>query len=375
MTHQAARDNEASIERQVGGLKKSANVTSQASIELRELEHDVDASKAVYDKFLRARETVGETGLDGPAARVIAPATIPLSPSAPKTLPILGLSLASGLFVGTGFAFLREYIEQGQPSPVPAPSPSPKPAQPAIAPGKPGRRRWPAWPKLARGPKLPPESATGTTGQPKPSGKTTGGGDAVRSLWMELRAEAPASRRNAPFTILVTSSEYPSAKTSTAVDLARAAASTGEKVLLMDADTVSPALAAYADAAVPPQLIDLMGTLRPCYQLEGPAAAAIQMVTIDPREASVVARLLRPARPEPIDGINGNFTCVILDGGTIGWDEDAAAIASAASRVVLVTSLPRLSSGQIAQAMQDLECGQEKFGGAVCNAQSAEAAA
>ena len=54
--------NERALEANLETLKQSAISTNQASVQLRELEREVEASRAVYQAFLvRARET-GEPG-------------------------------------------------------------------------------------------------------------------------------------------------------------------------------------------------------------------------------------------------------------------------------------------------------------------------
>ena len=358
--YQAARDNEAASERQVNVLKKSANITSQASVELRGLEHDVDASKAVYDKFLRARESVGETGLDGPLARVIAPALIPTTPSAPKTLPILGLALASGLFVGIGYAFLREYLDQGRPQVSGL-------RQPVAA--KPARRKWPLWPRK----KAAPDVIRAARG--KADAAPEAASQAVGALWAELLADAPIARHRAPFIIMVTSTEAQSGKTGTAIDLAFAAAASGERVLLLDADTDDPALADSLNLDNEPYLLDFMGTLRPCYRLETDSQADISVLPILPDEAAIVRRLTRQTPRHNIDGVNGNFTTVILDAGRVDETGEGSDLAAAADRIVLVTQQARLSRFQISRTLTTLGVDDDKFGGVMCNTRPARNAA
>ena len=369
--YQSARDNETAVGQQVGTLKKNSTATSQAAVELRELEHDVDASKIVYEKFLRARETVGDTGLDGPSARVIAPATAPQFPSAPKSTLVMVLALASGLFMGTGHAFFREYLEQGRSPPVPLDLPVPK------APVE-RRANWQRW--LARL-KRKPENAVPVVRPTAPEMAALAVvpdvqvSEAIDSLWAELRLDAPPPDRKGPLTIMVAAAERRCGKTATAVSLAHAAAATGERVLLMDADAVHPGLSRVIDLKQEPELIDLMGTFRPCYGLAEAARSQIQVVPVLEGESQLVRRLLRRTAAKNIEGIAGNFSVVIIDGGTIGEDDNSIEVAEAADRIVLVTRQARLSRLQISRAMSTLEADEDKFGGAVCNGSGHQAAA
>ena len=373
--YQAARDSEAAASRRVETLKAGANVTSKDSVELRKLEQDVDASKSVYDKYLRSRETIGENGLDGPSARVIAPATVPTGASAPKTLPILALSLAGGLFLGIGQAFFAEYMAQGAPVPERAPVREKVPLAPVVAIPRARSlggwfRRRKATKPVAADPANPPAKVTAVAEPPKPARQASG---AVQALWAELLLDFPAADRRAPLTIMVTSLDRQCGKTLSAIDLARAAAQSGESVLLIDADRANPALAASLDLPPRAVILDLSGTPRPCYHLEGPEDVSVVPILAD--EEALVRRLLRQGDRGRIGGIAGNFTCVVLDGGTIDEGGEASGIAEAADRVVLVTRQARLSRFQISRAMRTLDLADDRFGGAFCNGQASSVAA
>ena len=368
--YQSARDNEAAVEKQVGTLKKNTTATSQAAVELRELEHDVDASKIVYEKFLRARETVGDTGLDGPSARVIAPATPPLSPSAPKATLIMTLALASGLFIGAGQAFFREYMEQGRVQLVPLPE----------APDSPADRlaNWRRWlPRLRRQSKDIALAAEHALPEVPDLAAIPGVevSEAVHSLWAEMLLDSPAGKRKGPLTIMVTANERRCGKTSTAISLAHAAAETGERVLLMEADAINPGLSFVIDLKREPELIDLMGTFRPCYSLTDAPDGEIRVVPILEDESQLVRRMLRRTGAKNIEGITDNFSVVIIDGGTIGEDDNSIDVAEAVERIVLVTRQARLSGLQIRRALGALEADEGKFGGVICNGTGHQAAA
>ena len=377
--YQVARANEASVDKQVEALKSVSTVASRASVELREREHDVDSNRIVYDKFLRARETVGESGLDGPVARVIAPAIVPLAASAPKTLTILGLALASGLFGGIGHAFWREYLDEGARMTI-AVAQAPAPERPAPADTK--ARNWlPKW--LRRRTAMEAAVLTGSA-VPQPAAHTAAGSAPVAAtqvqpqqevlpqpaktpdhaatlLYAELSADAQVWRGNNPLTLLVTALEARSGKTGIAMDLARAAAATGARVLLMDASEHAPALAGFIPAGTQPDLIDLMGTMRLCYDLPD----NISVVPIMEGEDMIVRRLMRRAANRVIDGITGHFDVVVVDGGTIGDGGSLQLMAQAADSIVLASRRPRLTRMQIEQAMADLDVPRHRYGGMI----------
>ena len=157
---QAARTDLARALATVAALEKSFDAAkgntvglAQASIRLRELEREVEASRAVYEAFLlRARETGQQARLDAGNARVITQAVRPVSRSYPPpagTLALLGLvaGLLSGIALTLGGAWLKSEMHataEDEPDPrevTPAARPHPL-ASRAIANG--GTKRLPA---------------------------------------------------------------------------------------------------------------------------------------------------------------------------------------------------------------------------------------
>src|ERR1043166_9708388 len=104
---------EKALEADLETLKQRAVTTSQASVRLRELERDVEASRAIYQAFLaRARETGEQQSIDNTNARVISKATPPRDKSWPPRLLLLAIALVAGLGVGTGVGLMREYLDE-----------------------------------------------------------------------------------------------------------------------------------------------------------------------------------------------------------------------------------------------------------------------
>lgn len=94
-----ARDYEASLNKALEGQKRQSVQLSQASVRLRELERDVEASRDVYQSFLkRSRETEEQETLNTSSARIIGEATVPrlrIFPPAMKLLAMLGFMLGA----------------------------------------------------------------------------------------------------------------------------------------------------------------------------------------------------------------------------------------------------------------------------------------
>ena len=93
-----ARDYEASLNRALETQKRQSVQLSQASVRLRELERDVEASRDVYQAFLkRSRETEEQESLNTSNARIIGEATVPQRRTFP---PSMGLLAIIGLVFG-----------------------------------------------------------------------------------------------------------------------------------------------------------------------------------------------------------------------------------------------------------------------------------
>jgi uncharacterized protein involved in exopolysaccharide biosynthesis len=87
-----------------------ANDTSTAT-SLEELESTSQTYRRLYESYLQAyTEALQKQSLPVANARVITPATRPLSPSAPKKGLILALAMLVGLLAGGGQALVRQHL-------------------------------------------------------------------------------------------------------------------------------------------------------------------------------------------------------------------------------------------------------------------------
>ncbi|HLH98878.1 MAG TPA: GumC family protein [Xanthobacteraceae bacterium] len=112
--YERARANQEQLSGNLEALKQRAISTGLAFVKLRELEREVDASRAVYEAFLvRARETSEQERVDTVNVRVLSDAEPPLDRSwPPRRLVLLIAALVCGLLGGIGFAYAAEQIER-----------------------------------------------------------------------------------------------------------------------------------------------------------------------------------------------------------------------------------------------------------------------
>ncbi|MBR0755520.1 hypothetical protein JQ604_25350 [Bradyrhizobium jicamae] len=87
-----ARDYEAGLTKALDAQKRQSVQMSQASVRRRELERDVEASREVYQSFLkRSRETEEQESLNTSSARVIGDATVPQRRTFPPAMSLLAM--------------------------------------------------------------------------------------------------------------------------------------------------------------------------------------------------------------------------------------------------------------------------------------------
>ncbi|WP_210200138.1 GumC family protein [Mangrovicella endophytica] len=102
-----AQTTERDLTAQLNELKDKQVTTSEAFVKLRELEREVDASRAVYEAFLlRARETGEQESLNTANVRVISEATTPLDPSSVSRKTVIIAGTIIGFVAGLSLAIL-----------------------------------------------------------------------------------------------------------------------------------------------------------------------------------------------------------------------------------------------------------------------------
>jgi uncharacterized protein involved in exopolysaccharide biosynthesis/Mrp family chromosome partitioning ATPase len=117
-----ARDYEASLNKALEAQKRQSVQLSQASVRLRELERDVEASRDVYQSFLkRSRETEEQETLNTSSARIIGEATVPqrrIFPPAMSLIAMIGFMLGALAAAAWTIAADRLSLDEIEPQPV-----------------------------------------------------------------------------------------------------------------------------------------------------------------------------------------------------------------------------------------------------------------
>ncbi len=208
------RDREGTLAAQVRKLEATINDQSQASVRLRELEREAQASRSLYEAFLsRFKETGEQEQIQQADSRIISTAEPPRAPTYPRSGMLVAVAGLAGLVVGIALVLLleqfdnvfrnRDQLEDAIGVPVFGLVP-----QVRVMPGR--------------------HVESYLADRPASSFA-----EAFRIIWFTLKNSVAGG---SPKVVLVTSSVPEEGKSLTALSLARTAANLSMRVLLIDAD-------------------------------------------------------------------------------------------------------------------------------------------
>jgi uncharacterized protein involved in exopolysaccharide biosynthesis/Mrp family chromosome partitioning ATPase len=324
-----ARDYEVSLGKALDTQKRQSVQLSQASVRLRELERDVDASRDVYQSFLkRSRETEEQESLNTSSARIIGEANVSQRRSFPPAMSVLAMiGFILGALAASAWVVAADRLppDASEPQPVSAENrtPAPPPKQPPEA--RPRSQPTVAAigkPLIAR---LQESDVMRTLGGIL---KTGGIPDLTRVGWPTLRAGFPLmsflnAMREMRATVTRRSSGNAMAviavigagedRSIAALNVALAAARDGARVLMIDADPATRALS---------NKVNGLGKSEPgrlgWLSIGSKASRAIQTangISILPaiEAADAVGKAIAQARSA------GGYDLVIVDGPAMPW--------------------------------------------------------
>jgi uncharacterized protein involved in exopolysaccharide biosynthesis/Mrp family chromosome partitioning ATPase len=365
-----ARDYEASLNKALETQKRQSVQLSQASVRLRELEREVEASRDVYQSFLkRSRETEEQESLNTSSARIIGEATVPQRrtfPPAMSMIAIVGFMLgafaASALTVATN----RLSPETSEPRPERSEPRMPTPPSHPVAAEQPRQQHKPAAlaaiekPLIAR---LQESDVVRTLG-----GILSLGGipDATRMGWPTLRAGLPqtaflnamrdihamAVRRSSAAAmpvIAVIGAGAGEDRSIAALNIALAAARDGANVLMIDADHATHAISNKVNGlgkSEPSRLGWLSIGTKASRAVK--TANGISILPVingnDARVGDAIGKAIAQARSA------GGYDLVVLDGPAMPWSTADRKLLDLADSLVAILPV----SLDINDAMEDI---------------------
>ncbi|GAU82005.1 Wzz/FepE/Etk N-terminal domain-containing protein [Bosea sp. BIWAKO-01] len=416
-----AVDAERQIARRVEELTRQQYSAGRASVQLRELEREIESSRAVYDAFLRrARETGEQSGIDTTNARVISMAMPALEKSgvSRRTVVMLGGIAGGGLgaIAALGLALLggslpapppalrrwpfrnRREPAAAQASPPPAPArPVPsaaaatEPPSPGAAPARTGWRRFmtiqggqpartpevvqaPAPPPLALLAKLPAvrhrrwrrtDGEVRSVFQAKAhlvdviDKPNASFARAIRGIRTELASQDSPSRR-----VLVIGLRRNAGASTLALNLALDAAQAGLPAMLVDAglgtNSLTSVFAPDAQAGMHEIVSGSASLIRAALQDEG---TGLFFVPRKGHPELVTAEQIS----HDFFGAARRFGPVFIDGASLGSDAFTERFADAVDDIVLVVRAGEVGAGELQQASTALGRNAAKIRGLVSN--------
>ncbi len=273
-----------------------------------------------------------------PTIQFASAATVPISPSSPKTkLSILG-GIIAGLLIGIAGAFVLNALD----------------------------------PRRTREPGLELTGLTVLTRVPV-LGRSGRMRHAFDESFRALRTTLRFARSDAPMTtIAVTSPSEQEGKTTTAFQLAMASIEAGQSVLLIEADLFRPALRAMVERGDEPSDVGLLEYLQGTATLddiiEQTSMPGLMFVSSGAGQPNSVTGLLEADRGRSfVDDLTGLADVVILDCPPVGPRSDAVLIASAADAVLLVVDLQRSDQRVVMETVRRLRRAGARLLGIVLN--------
>jgi len=110
---QIAKSQEESIDKRMIDVFQQSGSTRQAQVRLRELETGANTYRNIYETFLtRFTQSVQQQSFPSTEARIVTPASPPITQSSPKTNLTLALATLIGLGLGVFLAFTREQMNR-----------------------------------------------------------------------------------------------------------------------------------------------------------------------------------------------------------------------------------------------------------------------
>ena len=160
----------------------------------------------------------------------------------------------------------------------------------------------------------------------------------IVKLWRALTPEEMVLGQGFAWTVLVTSISAGVGKTTIAANLARLAAAQGARTLLIEANSRNPQLARMIEPDAKPGLIEVGGVERVLYTATAHGAGSLCFVPIMASESRIVRRLSGRWGAARIEGIEGHFDFVIVDGPSSEDAADVRKLAANADRITLAVT-------------------------------------
>jgi len=322
--------------RQVTG---KGNLDSGAVATLRELERTAAINKTLFEQFLqRAKVTQEQSTFEVREARIITPALPPSGPSAPNKLRIMLASVGIGLLIGLGAAFGKEMLNSG--------FTTPKQIEDMLG-----------LPLLSSVSRL-------STAELSADGKTMSLPQYIVAKPLSRYSESLRALRsgiqmtdvdNPPKVVQVTSAVPGEGKTTIAMSLAASAATSGSKVLFIDADLRRPSATKILGGKSEEGLVDvLMGTATLQTAINYSEETKFWVIGAGSKTQNPPDLLSSERMKSLIAGLRSSFDFIVIDTPPTGPVIDPIIVTNIVDKVVFVVRWASTARELIERTLQQL---------------------
>lgn len=353
------------LTRTLDASKSDVARTNTAQIRLRELEQDVVTSRDLLNTFLaRAKQTQEQQTLTLAEARVITPPSVPTKPSKPLTWLILALGLLGGLGIGISHALIRDHLETTGRRPQPDEADDAENALgslPMLGDGGTGVGRF----LRGRGERTSLSDVMSAIAEPRGSQKA----HAYRQAVLRLNTQLLSRHRNGkPDILFMASTESGCGASSTALAVAYAAATSGKRVLLIDAVSNDTALSRTLAADFEHRgriVLNNAKHLRSIIQID--ERSGLEFLPIALADLRTLHTNQRKQLATGVSTLAESYDLVVIDAGALLEDESATALMPIADQIILVAQAEVVSPMAEQEVMRIIKPYQDRFAGTVIN--------
>ncbi len=330
-----------SLQATAAATRGTLETNNRALVRLEQLQRDADAAKTVYDAFLtRYKEALAKEGNQAPDATMVSAAKVPTTASAPNKRLDLALALVLGLISGVAAILIAELTRRGVSNAEEVQQAFDLPFLgeiPSLS---------STLPRRVRGSRRVDPLAYVTE---KPLSRFV-------ESFRNLRASILAARLGTPVQVVAITSSMPGeGKTTTAICLARTAAMSGSRVVLVDCDlrkrSINRLLRKDPDAG----LVEVLnGTVPLEAALQRDEASGATILPLGRSSFTPKDVLGSPEMVALLERLRKTFDLVVLDTAPVLAVADTRVLCPHADAVVMLTGWRKTSRKAVLSSLQAL---------------------
>ena len=334
-----ARDRENSIQANLQNVKSTMAKANAASVGLRALERQAEASKMLLQQMMSALlQTSAEENTKSltPDARLISSAPVPQYPSFPPKLLLLLSGLLASTFIGVLLAFILEHLDSGFRS-----------AEQVEACGLPVLAQVP----IVTDRKVRPSAYV--LEQPRSAYAA-----AIHAIYTRISL---ISGRRPPKVLLFTSAEPREGKSTISLSVARQQALSGRRVALVEADFHRPSIARMAGVDSAPGLTEVLaGVAKPADVVQYDTSSSVHIFVAGGQPTTHSGRPIGDIGPV-LDALRDIYDVIVLDAPPVLGLADTNIFAALADATLMIVRWGKTRRQVFKYAIGEIT----KFGGRI----------